>query len=51
MIKELSLIDGDLGSRAQCLVLDWATIHQDELRREWELAQARQPLFKIEPLE
>ena len=50
-IDDLRMIEGDLGTRARNLVVEWAELHQEELRREWELAQAREPLFKIEPLE
>lgn len=37
--------------RALTAVLDWYTLHQVELARNWELIQARQPLDPIEPLE
>ena len=50
-IQDLCMIDGDIGPRARGLVIEWASQHQDELRREWELAEARQPLFAIAPLE
>ena len=50
-IEDLQMIEGDLSTRARGLVVEWAAQHQDELRREWELAQAREPLFKIDPLE
>ena len=32
------------------LVMEWAAIHRDELRADWELAVARQELYPIEPL-
>lgn len=50
-IENLQILDGDLGTKARGLVLEWASAHQDELRREWHLAMRREPLFKIEPLE
>ncbi len=50
-IDDLRTIEGDLGPRACSLVVEWGRSHQDELRREWELARTRRPLFKIEPLE
>ena len=31
-IETLALIDGQLPPRARGLVIEWATIHQDELR-------------------
>jgi len=50
-IEGFSMMDGDLGTRARGLVVEWARLHQDELRRDWELAMAREPLFRIDPLE
>ncbi|MBI5864752.1 MAG: DUF4160 domain-containing protein [Planctomycetes bacterium] len=50
-IDTLDMIDGDLGPRAQRLVREWEMLHQEELRRDWELARAQQPLLPIAPLE
>lgn len=50
-IQEPRLLFGELPRRAEVLVLDWAVIHQEELTREWKLAEEEQPLFKIRPLE
>lgn len=50
-IEDLGLIEGDVSPRVRALVTEWASQHQDELRREWELAANRQPLFRIDPLE
>ena len=50
-INEIRMIEGDLGSRARNLILDWARLHQEELRQEWENARNQRPLFPIEPLE
>jgi Domain of unknown function (DUF4160) len=36
--------------RAQRLVREWAELHRAELRADWDLAQARQELAKIDPL-
>ena len=41
---------GMLPPRALGLVMEWAAIHRDELRADWELAVARQELYPIEPL-
>lgn len=41
---------GTLPPRVIGLVLEWATIHRDELANDWAKAQAQQPLAKIEPL-
>ena len=50
-IDDLRMLSGDLGPRARGLVVEWATLHQQELRREWESARERKPLFPIAPLE
>lgn len=43
-------IAGELPIRALRLVREWAMLHDAELRVDWELAQARQPLASIDPL-
>jgi hypothetical protein len=50
-IDTLELIAGSLPGRATALVLEWAAAHRDELRINWELAQAGRPLQKIDPLD
>jgi hypothetical protein len=42
---------GQLPPRARSLVVDWATMHRDELMRNWELAQIGEPLIQIAPLD
>ena len=49
-IVDLTLIEGSLPNRAISLVLEWAFQHRDELMQDWELAMAKKPLRKIEPL-
>ena len=49
-IESLELIDGYLPPRALRLVIDWARLHRDELRANWELARAHEPLETIDPL-
>jgi len=49
-IEELAVIDGKLSPRALGLVIEWATLHQEELRRVWAQAQAHEVPSKIEPL-
>jgi len=44
------VIAGRLPPRAAGLVVEWASMHQDELRDRWQSAQSMQPLSKIEPL-
>lgn len=50
-IEDLRILEGKLPRRVISLVLEWAFLHRDELRREWELAKEHKPLFWIEPLE
>lgn len=43
-------IAGQLPGRALRLVREWTGQHRGELRVNWEHAQARMPLAKIDPL-
>jgi hypothetical protein len=49
-IADLSVVEGKLPPRAIGLVMEWAALHQRELQRVWEQAQAHEPLDSIEPL-
>jgi hypothetical protein len=49
-INSLRVLDGRFPSRALGLVIEWASQHQEELLRDWELAKDNQPLEKISPL-
>lgn len=49
-IDSLSVIAGKLAPRATALVLEWAAMHQVELRDVWDQARRTQPLQKIDPL-
>ncbi len=49
-IQTLKIIAGKLPSRANALVLEWASIHREELMINWEKAQTPERLDKIEPL-
>lgn len=43
-INTLALLHGSLPSRALGMVIEWASLHQDELRRNWALlAEAQKP--------
>jgi hypothetical protein len=47
-----NVMQGDLGSRAATrLVREWIDLHVDELREDWELAQAGREVKTIAPLE
>jgi len=49
-IETLEVIRGDLPARAMALVLEWAQLHRDELRRDWVLCVQNQTPAKISPL-
>ena len=49
-IPDLSILGGSLPPRALGIVMEWATLHQDELLRNWELAMNGIPLEAIAPL-
>jgi len=50
-IKNLSVFSGRLPPRVMGLVIEWATIHQEELFVDWERARSQKDLLKISPLE
>ena len=50
-IEPVELLKGKLSPKAKALVLERATIHQGELRADWELASQQAPLNKLESLE
>jgi len=50
-MRNLSVLAGRLPPRVVGLVIEWATLHQQELVEDWQRAQAQQPLQKIPPLE
>lgn len=49
-IETLLLFAGRLAPRAMGLVVEWASLHQDELMRAWNRAQSFEPPGRIEPL-
>lgn len=50
-INNASLFAGGLPPRALGLVIEWTTLHQQELLNDWERARGHKPLVKIEPLQ
>ena len=49
-IDTLAILRGRLSPRAHALVVEWASLHADELRADWELATSNLPLMRIAPL-
>ena len=50
-IDTLAVLRGELPRRALALVLEWAALHRDELRVDWQQAQIGIPLDPIDPLD
>jgi hypothetical protein len=48
---ETGTVRGVFPPRALRLVLEWATLHKQELLANWERARRREPLVRIAPLE
>lgn len=49
-INTLAIIRGSLPSRAHAQVLEWASLHRNELIEDWKLATDMKKINKIEPL-
>jgi len=45
------IVRGQFPRRALNLVLEWYSLHREELAEDWSLAQGKQPLKTIDPLE
>jgi hypothetical protein len=50
-IESLRLIQGSAQPRVRGLVVEWASRHQDDLRRAWHQARAGGPIDPIPPLD
>ena len=50
-IESLTLLEGRLSPRVLGLVVEWASMHQEELLADWEHARRQEPLEPIVPLE
>ena len=50
-IATLSVLKGKLPQRVLGLVLEWASLHRDELLQDWSLAESHKPMKNIAPLE
>ena len=49
-INDLSIYSGYIPSRALGLVIEWASLHKDELMENWDNTHKSIPAKKIEPL-
>ena len=50
-IATLDVINGVLPRRAHALVVEWASLHKDELMKNWDRCQVPAPTVPIDPLE
>jgi hypothetical protein len=49
-VRTLAVLAGKLSSRAMGLVIEWASLHQQELIDAWQKASQMRPPGKIDPL-
>lgn len=49
-VESLALIDGELPARAKGFVIEWATLHREELREAFNKAANLQKPGSIDPL-
>ena len=49
-VDTLSVIAGKLPARAMSLVMEWASVHRQELKEAWEKAQNLEQPGNIDPL-
>jgi len=49
-IETIEVIEGELPNRALNLVREWAMIHKEELREDWQLCRTNAVPTEIEPL-
>ena len=50
LIDNLGLKEGYLPAKALALVVEWALIHKEELKKNWEQASQGKEILPIEPL-
>lgn len=50
-IETLEVLEGRLPPRAMGLVIEWAALRRDDLRRAWRQAREHAPLDSIDPLD
>ena len=44
------IVKGEMPARALRMILEWLELHREELMKNWEKAQLKKTLDKIEPL-
>jgi len=49
-VRTLEVINGKISKRANALVLEWASLHRDELINNWNKAKIPSKIDNIDPL-
>ena len=49
-LDTFAVLEGELRPRVRGLVLEWASVHREQLGEDWELARNGLPRNPIEPL-
>lgn len=49
-VNSLVVLEGKFPARALGMLIEWASQHQTELMKDWELARDGKPTRKIKPL-
>ncbi|MFH1227756.1 MAG: DUF4160 domain-containing protein [Planctomycetota bacterium] len=50
-LDDLTILEGVLPPRVLGLVIEWASLHKEELANDWNMARDGKPLLPIKPLE
>jgi hypothetical protein len=50
-IETLAVMKSNMSRRALGFVLEWAELHQDALRENWQRTQSGVPLIMLQPLD
>ena len=50
-IEDATILKGQIPPRVLGFVVEWATLHREELEENWDRARQQVPLEAIEPLE
>ena len=49
-IEDFSIVAGSMPARVLGLVVEWASLHQEELREAWQRASTNEAPGRIDPL-
>lgn len=50
-IENFGLLEGNLPPKTLGMVVEWASIHKNELLNNWNLAKSHKSLINIDPLQ